>query len=161
MQVLPDGVEEVERQGQLRQRIGKAILEERRQALERWRAKKARDDAEWAAEVAQFGEEGARRRRLEELVVERVNDQLPTSDLEELELEDKCENRMLTIKVTFRVDKKAVLANTIADSLHDFEMQIYDVIEKKGSHDLGWKIVSILTFIKADIKRGTFFTTIH
>lgn len=76
--------------------------------------------------------------------------------MEEFELEDKYENLMLTVKIIFRFNKKVIWANTIADLLYDFKMQIYNVIKKKKDHNLVWKIISTLAFIKVDIKKRTF-----
>ena len=55
------------------------------------RALESIDAKLWQQEVQRFDVEEARRRRLDELEIQRSNKDLPTSDLEELELEEKLE----------------------------------------------------------------------
>lgn len=63
----------------------------------RGRARVERERQEWDAEVAQYGEEEASRRRREEREWRRIQDDLPTSEIDAMEAEDKIDNSMLNI----------------------------------------------------------------
>ena len=77
-----------------------------RDAADRVRARKEREEEEWEAQVAQFGEEEARRRLRKERELKKQIDQLTTSDAEEMEVEDQVANPMLDISAVLRADKK-------------------------------------------------------
>ncbi len=63
-------------------------LQRRRDVADRVRAHKERKAREWSAEVAQFGEEEARLRRDQEREAMKEQDELPTSELEELDMQE-------------------------------------------------------------------------
>ena len=67
--------------------------------------KQAKKDA-WNAEVAQFGEEKARRRLRLERKIRKEQEELLTSDINAMELEESLINPLLKIPATLRIDKK-------------------------------------------------------
>lgn len=74
-------------------------------AADRARTKRERQKEEWKAEIAQFGEE-ARRRRLEEIQVNKDLEKLTTSEVEYEDGEDIKSDPTLTILALLRVNGK-------------------------------------------------------
>ena len=88
--------------------LWRAHLERSKEAAARARARRDREDEEWEAEVNQFGEPEARRRRLEEIEVNKELDKLTTSDIEEDEAEDLVSDPMLTVHARLRVNGRVI-----------------------------------------------------
>ena len=78
-------------------------IKETRQRVE---AQKRAEAEEWDAEIAQFGEEKAIRRRLEEADMRRGDDDLPISEIEQLEIEEKNADPEIAVFASPRVNKK-------------------------------------------------------
>ncbi|KAL9132381.1 MAG: hypothetical protein Q9175_006446 [Cornicularia normoerica] len=109
----------------------------RTEAADRVRAQKQREQEAWEAEVAEFGEEEAKRRRREEKESRLIMNELPTSEVEEMELEDKISNPMLEI--------------------WSFEEQLNGVIQKRDGHIKGWTVERYSISIRADAPKATRF----
>ncbi len=75
--------------------------------------RKRREADKWDAEVAQFGEEEAIRRRDLEKYAARLADEFPTSDIEEMDIADERANPLLYINAVLRVDKKPQWAHFV------------------------------------------------
>jgi len=75
-------------------------------AADRVRAQRSQEERARSAEVAQFGEEETLRRRREEREARNIADELPTSDIEAMELEDQIADPTLKISACLRVDKR-------------------------------------------------------
>ena len=70
------------------------------------RARIEREREEWNAEVAQFGETEATRRRREETEARRFQEIATTSEVEEIDHKDKITNPNLDITASLRVEKR-------------------------------------------------------
>ena len=105
-------------------------------------AKKAKEDAEWAVECKEHGEEEARRRRLEELEAARDMAIIPTSEIEELAIADEADPR-ITVSIDYRVDKKHVWPTHFAQCLSsefnilDLKQELDDAIKARGGVQQG------------------------
>jgi len=90
-----------------------------------------------SAEVAQFGKEETLRRRREEREARNIADELPTSDIEAMELEDRIADPTLKVSACLRVDKQlewSTAVGTQASSsfnIRDFEQLLEDAISKR------------------------------
>ena len=124
-----------------------AEFDRARETRQRIQAQK-KEQEEWEAEVAQFRELEAKRRRQEELDIRRQEDDLPTSDLELLELDEKTADPVLTVSASLRVNKRMEWQSTLgkyansAFSVSDFEAQLEEVIDKKDGFEKGWRITN-------------------
>ena len=93
--------------------LWRAHLERSKEAAARARARRDREDEEWEAEVNQFGEPEARRRRLEEIEVNKELDKLTTSNFEEDEAEDLVSDPMLTVHARLRVNGRVIWTSSL------------------------------------------------
>ena len=119
-----------------------------REARERIEAQKAKKQEEWEAEVAQFREIEAKRRRQEELEIRRQEDDLPTSDIEQLELEEKTADPVLIVSAFLRISKRMEWQLALGKytnhifSVSDFEAKLEEVFDKKEGDEKGWRIIN-------------------
>ena len=140
-----------------------AAQDRQREAANRARAREEREQEEWEAEVAQFGEEEASRRRREEREWRKrqADEELPTSEIEAMELEDQILNPMLTISAALRVNKvlqwSASLGRMTTDafSIWEFEERLTEEISKRDGLRKGWEVTNRMVFIKANCARAT------
>lgn len=129
-------------------------------AAARARGKKERADKEWEAEIAQFGEEEARRRRIEQIQVNRELEKLTTSDIDWDEEEERLSNPKLTINALLRVDGKRIWQSLIdKKNLNDFsiwafEQRLEEEIAKQNGHSKGWVFDKITVSIKSKHSRA-------
>ena len=132
-----------------------------RDAADRVRARKEREEEELKAEVAQFGEEEARRRLRKERELKKQIDQLTTSDAEEMEVEDQVANPMLDISAVLRADKKLEWSTSLGTKALDtfkiesFEQQLYEEVQKSDGFTKGWPFTRFLVVVKASHSRAT------
>ena len=121
---------------------------------DRVHARLEREQAEWQAEIAEFGEPEARRRRREERETMADFGTLPTSDLEYMEMEEERANPKLHIHSTLRVDKKFEWQGSLSDktlqefSLADFEQVLNEEIEKRDGWTKGWVLTHRTVIVK-------------
>lgn len=129
-------------------------LNRKGETADRVRARLAKEEAEWQAEIAEFGEPEARRRRQEERETMAEYGNLPTSDLEYMEMEEERSNPKLHIHSTLRVDKKFEWQATLPErnlqdfSLADFEQVLNEEIEKRDGWTKGWVLTHRTAFVK-------------
>lgn len=94
---------------------------------ERVRAQKEKEEKEWKDEVARYGEDEARRRREEDRAFMKEQAMLLTSELEDLQFEEKSANPDIIIGTLIRVNKSLFLQDTLAAvKLDDFEIADYE-----------------------------------
>ena len=143
------------REGKAERVLWRAHLERSKEAAARARARRDREDEEWEAEVNQFGEPEARRRRLEEIEVNKELDKLIISSIEEDEAEDLVSDPMLTVHARLRVNGRVIWTSSLGSkkrsvfSIWDFEQTLETEIEKRSGHTKGWTTTSIVVIIKA------------
>ena len=143
------------REGKAERVLWRAHLERSKEAAARARARRNREDEEWEAEVNQFGEPEARRRRLEEIEVSKELDKLTTSNIEEDEAEDLVSDPMLTVHARLRVNGRVIWTSSLGSkkrsvfSVCNFEQTLETEIEKRNGHTKGWTTTSIVVIIKA------------
>ena len=131
-----------------------------RETRQRIEAQKAKEQEEWEAEVAQFGELEAKRRRQEELEMRRQQEDLPTSDLEQLELDEKVANPVFTVSASLRVNKRLEWQSVLgkytnsAFSVSDFETKLEEVFDKNEGYEKGWRIITRQVIIRANHSRA-------
>ena len=119
---------------------------------ERYKALKRREREEWAAEIAQFGGIEPKRRYDEVAARRKVANELPTSDLENLQFEEELHSPTLKLTFLVRVNGKVNIAKSLDEkqlSEVDFWAveRIYDAETKK--HDIpGRKVTKCLAVIR-------------
>ena len=113
----------------------------------------------WAENVEKYDEEEARRRLREEREAQKKLDQLPTSELDELRLEDEHGDPKIEVKVCLRVNKRIEWAYTfVVQSLSEFEIwsfeQLVNAEFDKRNIGLGWVMQSIMAIVKSKHTRA-------
>ena len=140
-----------------------AAQDRQAEASDRAQARIAKEQEEWAAEVAQFGEEEASRRRREEREWrKKQGEDLPTSEIDQMALEDQCANPMITITAALRVNKKLVWSDSAIGtmamesfSIWDFDARLAVAMDKMHALDNGWEIINRMVIVKAKHSRAT------
>lgn len=136
-------------------------LERERDTAERVHAQKEKEAREWSAEVAQFGEDEARRRRDEEVRVMREQDELPTSELEDLQTQDELANPNIIVATHIRVNKELLIQDSLAPVKLDtfdiakYEQHVISEFKKKNGYSDGWELQKRTAFVKARHPRAT------
>ena len=132
------------------------------EASDRAQARIAKEQEEWDAEVAQFGEEEASRRRREEREWRKKQADLPTSEIDQMALEDQCANPIITITAALRVNKKLVWSDSTIGtmamesfSIWDFDTRLAAAMDKIHALDNGWEIINHMVIVKAKHSRAT------
>lgn len=148
------------KEGRAERVLWKQYQERQAAANERARQRRQKYNEEWEAEIAQFGLEEARKRRLEEIQVNKEMDKLTTSDAEMDEIEERVSNPELTIQGLLRVNSKLTWSSSFGVkklgefSIWAFEQSLQDEIVKRNGHTKGWEIVSISVIIKSKHSRS-------
>ena len=131
------------RQTVAQRRAHNEALNRKTTAADQVRAQQQREEEEWKAQVAQFGEEEARRRLREERETRVQMNEPSTSDVEELTLKDKINNPTLNISACLRVNKKLEWSTSLGvQTLNGFniwtlEQLIIETINKRDGFDKG------------------------
>lgn len=89
----------------------------------------------WDAEVAQFGEQEAIRRQDLEKYAARLEDELPTSDIEEMDIADERANPLLYIDAVLRVDRKPQWAHFVGRH-HLWDVDVALMLEQPSGMSL-------------------------
>ncbi len=101
--------------------------ERRKEARLRVEIRLEEEQERWAVNVRKYGEEEAKRRLREEREAQKELDQLPTSEFDELRLEDEHGDPKIEIKVCLRVNKRIAWAHTfVVRSLSEFDIWIFE-----------------------------------
>ena len=138
-----------------------AELQRRADAADRVRAQISQEERARSAEVAQFGEEETLRRRREEREARDIVDELPTSDIEAMELEDRIADPTLKISACLRVDKRLEWSTSVGTqasssfNIWDFEQLLEDAISKRDGHNKGWEITHRMVSVRASRSKAT------
>ena len=124
------------------------LYKRRDDAEARVAARKQRKQDEWYAEIAEYGEEEVRARRDLEREAAKAADDLMTSEITEMDLEDQLANPMLTINASLRVDKKPEWSHHVGqcrlrgvDITTMLEQPLWAVLEERGN-EYGWEVES-------------------
>lgn len=136
------------------------LYKRRDDAEARVAARKQRKQDEWNAEVAEYGEEEARARRDLEREAAKAADDLMTSEIAEMDLEDQVANPMLTINASLRVDKKPEWSHHVGrcrlwevDITTMLEQPLWAVLEERGN-EYGWEVDSRTVTIRSQHTRA-------
>ncbi len=136
-------------------------LQRRADAADRVRAQISQEKRARSAEVARFGEEETLRRRREEREARNTVDELPTSDIEAMGLEDRIADPTLKISACLRVDKRLEWSTSVGTqasssfNIWDFEQLLEDAISKRDGHNKGWEITHRMVIVRASRSKAT------
>ena len=118
-----------------------STLRDQAEAAARVKAQKKAKKDKWAAEVAQFGQMEAERRQRIEREVRKQADELLTSDIEAMELDEQLTNPNLKISAVLRIDKKLTWSTNIGQkdlnsfNIEDFKLELNSEIKKREGSD--------------------------
>ncbi len=130
-------------------------------AAQRLRDKKAREEALWQAEITEHGEQEAIHRRRLDRQTRKEADELPTSELEAMDLEDQIGDPMLSISACLRVNRRLEWSSHISQVLAskfqiwNFEETLDEAIKTKDDDIKGWIITNRMIVIKANKSKAT------
>ncbi|KAL9030732.1 MAG: hypothetical protein Q9196_001182, partial [Gyalolechia fulgens] len=132
-------------------------LNEKKVQVVRVAHRKAQQEEAWQAEIAQHGEEEARRRRAEDFDVRRdVNDDIATSEVEAQLEEEMADNPDLHVQTNIRVDKRLVWQKGQKKTkLADFNVEEYEAMVQEHLDILGAELVTLVAYIKAHHSKAT------
>ena len=130
-------------------------------ASNRLRAKREKETKAWENECTNYGEEEIWRRYYEELEAARDANIIPTSELEDLAVQDEVVDPLVTVDIEYRVDKKHVWSHNFSQCRsNDFAIRIVEnmideAIKQREGSKHGWNTCSILAVVKAKHSRAT------
>ncbi len=125
------------------------------------RDSKAREEALWQAEIDEHGEQEAIRRRRLDRQTRKEAEELPTSELEAMDFEDRVGDPMLSISACLRVNRRLEWSSHIAQMLASkfqiwsFEETLDEAIKTQDGDVKGWIITNRIVVIKANKPRAT------
>ncbi|KAL9030459.1 MAG: hypothetical protein Q9196_001424 [Gyalolechia fulgens] len=127
------------------------------EAVQRVAHRKAQQEEAWQAEIAQYGEEEARRRRAEEFDVRReADDDIATSEVEVQLEEEMADHPDLHVQTDIRVDKRLMWQKAQKKTkLADFNVGEYEAMVQEHLDILGAEIVTLVAYIKAHHAKAT------
>jgi hypothetical protein len=133
--------------------------ERKKEARLRAEIRREEEQSLWAESVKKYGEEEAHRRLREEREAQKELDQLPTSELDELRLEEEHGDPKIEMKVGLRVNKRIEWAHTFAvQPLSEFDIwtfeELFNAEFDKRNIGLGWATQSIMVIVKSKHSRA-------
>lgn len=128
--------------------------ERKKEARLRVEIRREEEQSLWAERVKKYGEEEAHRRLREEREAQKELDLLPTSELDELRLEEEHGDPKIEMKVGLRVNKRIEWAHTfVVQLLSEFDIwtfeELFNAELDKRNVGLGWVTQSIMVIVKS------------
>ncbi len=130
-------------------------------AAQRLRDNKAREEALWQAEIDEHGEQEAIHRRRLDRQTRKDAEELPTSELEAMNFEDRVGDPMLSISACLRVNRRLEWSSHIAQVLASkfqiwsFEETLDEIIRINDDDVKSWIITNRMIVIKANRPKVT------
>ncbi|KAI4217959.1 MAG: hypothetical protein L6R36_009195 [Xanthoria steineri] len=133
---------------------------ERTELARRIREEDTRKKEKWEAEVAQFGEEEAKRRRRLARQLRQEEDALTTSDIEVIQEEERADNPELTYAVFVKLNSKLLWKGQYPKGhlqdfdIYEFEQFFWDTVDLQPGWKPGSKATKIMVSCRAKDSRS-------
>ena len=129
-------------------------LQRQAAAAQRARDRKQREEDEWEAEKTQYGEAEALRHRRVELEARRVSEMASTSEIDEMEYEDRIADPELDITASLRVNKRLEWSSSFGTqhlknfTISSIEEAMIKAIDQRDGFNKGWNITKYTAIVR-------------